>query len=296
MVTNFGAMGDADIGGNFVWNGGDVMFDGTFIMGTDETNLALDVFDTHDRCCIMPDGFLTLKDTFECTQDGGPLGQVARGAYLHDNGLDLRVEEVTYAIGDIVGDNFASNFVLKEFTVENIGAATITDIQLGEYADWDVGDAYTNNVAANAAKNIFYHYDPADANFIFGMIRLPNDDPAYGYFGVDNPTYIYPVVGWVDDSLDNCMDRAGVDLNAAAQPEDMSGLLTMENGLSLDPDATHTEYVCIFGLDLNNWASAAEFSDLVHRFAGFGDPIVRGDVNDDGAITGMPVQFTDFSI
>ncbi len=200
----------------------DYLYDGFLVLGNSATNLTYSTFGGAGSAGLPtvtnPYGFLYAASpttTYDSTTYANFRYASGQG-YNRDSTIQFRSDY--YAPKSPATCNFyALVFTLKKGP--NGPAGTISNLTVGYYADWDIpADTGSDNRAgANAAKSMLFQsgtdfVTPFDNEIRYGALAGVRDDgdPVVGGFVVSNPIYIYPEVGWENDSLWNKMEALTV--------------------------------------------------------------------------------------
>ncbi|MCI0531417.1 MAG: T9SS type A sorting domain-containing protein, partial [candidate division Zixibacteria bacterium] len=235
LVTNFAAMGDDAGVQNFVYNGVNQLFDGSTILGSTDSTLAMDVF-AHSLSGIAPDSVLTLTDfTGDSTYTGT--------AYLATVGSQVRVVQTTRSYNDPE----RAGFIIYRLDITNVTDTLIPNLAVGLFLDWDIGDFNNNQGGMDTTYKVFYIYDPSDPAFRCGIMSLPFTSPVYGFQAIDNPIYVYPTSDVDDGDVWNWMS-SGNFVPTVVNDTDLSMMLTLSYA-DLDSGETRVEEFAFFGYD-----------------------------------------------
>ena len=200
----------------------DYLYDGFLILGNSATNLTYSTFGGAGSAGLPtvsnPYGFLyaaSAGTTYDSTTYANFRYATGQG-YNRDSTIQFRSDY--YAPKNPATCNFyALVFTLKKGP--NGPAGTISNLTVGYYADWDIpaDTGSDNRGGAIAAKAALFQsgsdfVTPFDNEIRYGALAGVRDDgdPVVGGFVVDNPIYIYPEVGWENDSLWNKMEALTV--------------------------------------------------------------------------------------
>jgi outer membrane protein assembly factor BamB len=240
IVTNYGALGGEDAGGNalpdnFNFNGTNELFDGTIILGNGPANLAMDVF-THDQTSTFPDTDVVVTGLIDST--------VTYAAFIDNANLGVRVVQST----KMYQDTNKAGFVLYRLEITNTSDSLIPNFAVGAFFDWDVGASANNLGGMDTAYKVFYEYDATNPELRFGIMSVPFNSGLKGYELLDNNVYVYPAADLVDDSAWAIMSRGDFNSTGAGSPDDHSMLITFSLA-NLDSGATRVEEFALFGYD-----------------------------------------------
>ncbi len=192
----------------------DYLYDGFLILGNSATNLTYSTFGGAGSAGLPtvsnPYGFLYAASatTYDSTTYANFRYASGQG-YNRDSTIQFRSDY--YAPKNPTTCNFyVLVYTLKKGPKNPAGS--ISNLAVGYYADWDIpSDSGSDNRGGfTAAKQMIFQqgYDitpPTDNEVRFGALggRVSGGDAIIGGFVVDNLTYIYPEVGWENDSLWN---------------------------------------------------------------------------------------------
>ncbi|MCC6962585.1 MAG: hypothetical protein IT585_04970 [candidate division Zixibacteria bacterium] len=228
------------------------MYDGFLILGNSATNLTHSTFRDIGGTGITepsgsnPFGFLyaaTAAMTGDSTTFANERRATGKG-YNRDSTLQFDVRWFAPKIPD------SCNFFVGVFDIyKGPKAGAVNNLTVAYYADWDVpSDTGSDNYSGvDAAKYMVYQrggYPGGTANNInrYGALGgAIEGGKIVGGFVVDNPTYIYPSVGWENDTLWNRLSILAqdqyqtapgfVDPGAGTGPaEDLSSVLVLARG------------------------------------------------------------------
>jgi hypothetical protein len=240
LVTNFASVGDDAGSVSFAYNGVNQLFDGSIILGSTNTTLAMDVF-AHSLSGIAPDSVLTVTDLTDSVITGT--------AFLATVGSQVRVVQTTRSYNDAE----RAGFMIYRLDITNVTDTLIPNLAVGIFLDLDVGVGgaldYTQNLGGmDTTYKIFYVYYTPAPEFRCGIMRLPFTKPVHGFNVLDNNVYVYPNSDVVDDSVWNIMSAGGFSTTGAGAPDDHSFLLTFSYA-DLDSGETRVEEFAFFGYD-----------------------------------------------
>jgi hypothetical protein len=107
-----------------------------------------------------------------------PMVPLTSGANFDQNGfVTIReVNDIYFSeIGIYSRSRMSDDFVFISYVLHNNGSSVWPDMRLGIFADWDVGDPYSNFGGIDSARGLAYEYDArqsqADLNY-YGVIAL----------------------------------------------------------------------------------------------------------------------------
>jgi hypothetical protein len=287
-ATNFGAVGNDGTGmQNFLWNGLNNLFDGSFIVATDSEHIALDIYNCHYYGWV-PSQHLNVYYNADYNAN------IAYGNFYCDEavtgvpGVPSEYDSV-FIVGIM---DSCVDFSIKIKVYYNPPTSTIPIVQMypALLEDWDVGDAYNNRGGWDQAHNLIYEYDPLDENLVFGIMKAPFDDnPMYNMWIIPNPYYVWPGAGYCGSPgtlgllYDQLISKPGFGYapwpgGPATYPATLDtdfSILVTAPPVDLLPGQKHIEVWIDFGKNLNDGYSWSQWWHKVLRYAGF----YRGDVN-----------------
>ncbi len=189
------------------------LYDGFLILGNSATNLTHSTYrdiggtGITEPSASNPFGFLYAATASMTADSSLPLERRASGkGYNRDSTLQFDVRWFAPKIPD------SCNFFVGVFDIyKGPKPGTVSSLTVAYYADWDVpSDTGSDNYSGvDGAKYMVYQrggYPGGAANNISrfaGMGGGREGGKIVGGFVVDNPTYIYPSVGWENDTLWN---------------------------------------------------------------------------------------------
>ncbi len=226
----------------------DYLYDGFLILGNSAANLTYSTYGGAGSVGLPtvsnPYGFLyaaTATTAYDSTSNATYRFASGQG-YNRDSTIQFRANY--YAPKSPALCNFyVLVFTLKKGPKNPSG--TISNLTVGYYADWDIpaDTGSDNRAAADASRHMLYQVGsdftaPNDNETRFGALGGLRDDGSdsnvVGGMVVQNPTYIYPEVGWENDSLWNRMEGISYnefEISANAYPsgpvEDLSMALVL---------------------------------------------------------------------
>jgi hypothetical protein len=276
-ASNFGAVGN-DVRDNFVWYGISALFDGSFVIATDNpVNMALDAY----NCAHW--GWVPSQH-IDCYYDAEYNANICYGNFYCDElepgipGVPGEADSV-FIVGIM---DECIDFSIKIKVYYNLGPDPITGMYLSLFEDWDVGDAYNNAGNIIPENNIAYMYDPLDPDIVFGMMKAPYyDEPLFNSRIVENYRFVWPNAGFCDDAegwwgLDSLywlMTQPGNFYQTG--PDSDFSILQTAGPIDLPVGEKHIEVWIDFGRNLMDGMSWNQWWHRVLRYAGF----YRGDCN-----------------
>jgi len=303
VKSNYGREGAADDSA-FWWDPyGNALFDGSYILGSHQSNLAFYGGDNDPPGEFSPyegmiyDHYMFPGKVNPQTDEEESLGvNVLSTSYFHNNGLDsLDIELIAVAWDDFEDDTTfgdsagygAGRVVTQVWILRNKGSTPIDDLRAALWLDWNLHpDPYLDHGIAFEEVNWGGVYNSANPDTSFGVMFVPlvGQPQLERYVAVDNGIYVHPHAGWGwdRDSLWNLMDGADWNTWDTIQgPYDMSTLMTTEP-FSLAPSEDKTIIIIKDSPEreapgypwyMKHWSTAL-------KFMGF----YRGDVNNDGRL------------
>jgi len=105
------------------------------------------------------------------------------------NAIGVRIKQTTLTWREHPDNDFA----VFEYKVHNPHPATINNLYVGLYADWDIPDSLPsrNAVGYQQAMKMGYIYNPQETQFGYGGLALISDHPVSGHRAVSNWRYIH---------------------------------------------------------------------------------------------------------
>lgn len=80
------------------------------------------------------------------------------------NPIGVKIDQLAYAWSSAPNEDY----IIYEYIVKNPTGASMNDIYLGVFGDWDIGDASNNKAGFDAGKNLGYVYED---NGVYGGIK-----------------------------------------------------------------------------------------------------------------------------
>jgi len=105
------------------------------------------------------------------------------------NAIGVRITQTTLTWRDHPNDDF----VIFEYQVHNPHPATISNLYVGLYADWDIPDSLPSRNAVGYMEDmkLGYIYNPQEPQFGYGGLALISDHRVSGHRAVSNWRYIH---------------------------------------------------------------------------------------------------------
>lgn len=194
----------------------------------------------------------------------------------------------------------ASDFIVARFKLYAGPkfTSTISNLSVGYYIDWDIPSdtGSENNSVVDASRSAVIQrgaYTAPNVNKWGALAAARGDgNPIIGGFVVDNPTYIYPSVGWHTDSLWKYTQLLlpGEYKASPVTNEDLSSLVLMFRGATLGANDTLEACVILAGEDDATTVSGVQGAlDAAYTFMSqneiCGTPCMCGDADSNGSIT-----------
>jgi hypothetical protein len=282
-VSNFGAVGNGNTGGNFEWYGADPLYDGSIItvlpVEPYEDHMALDLYDC-EHVGFIPDQHMIISDIAGCP--GDPTYEELYGEMAYSL---FYTEEGEWDSLFIIGlrDVECTDFSIKIKIYYNPAGPDIPEMYAGIFEDWDVvGDDWGE---MDTVHNLMYQWDPADPSIVFGIMSVPfYDQFCHTMKFIHNPTEVYPD----GDSSINCGNDPGPaylarlmmqpgyrDMGYWTPDPDDHSVLTVSPPFSLNTGEMHIEIWIDFGRNLGDGMTWEQWYKKILRYVG----MYRGDVN-----------------
>jgi len=191
-ITNEGNIGFLGFSGEssgegYVYNGRNLLFEGGLLVATGPSKVSDSVRGTGDN----QEDDLVLQDgtTLEIISPGDLTDQQGQVSLTDDNApspIGLLILQDSYI--DTAPEN--DDFIIFRYTITNTTDATISDLHVGLFFDWDVDlfDAAQDVARFDEARQ-FGYIEESNGGFRVGT-HLLVDDPL-SYRAIDNPTEIY---------------------------------------------------------------------------------------------------------
>jgi len=167
-VTNIGRIGFADPnnsanGIGFLYqNSGNLLFEGSIITGTSQTQLSNAARSTVSGSTVNynSDFSVAAGGDLQINTPGSLTDQESIGIFEdvnNTNPMNIRITQETYASTDPA----YSDLILFKYTVENLNTTAINNFHFGLFFDWDIdGNNYvTNSTTFDATRNLAYTWD-----------------------------------------------------------------------------------------------------------------------------------------
>ncbi|MBN2290373.1 MAG: T9SS type A sorting domain-containing protein, partial [Candidatus Glassbacteria bacterium] len=105
------------------------------------------------------------------------------------NAIGVRIKQTTLAWSEPPNDDF----VILEYRVLNPHPATLKNLYIGLYADWDIPDSLPsrNAVGYDQTLSLGFIYNPVEPQFGYGGLALVSDHDVSGHRAVRNSRYIH---------------------------------------------------------------------------------------------------------
>jgi len=285
-VTKHGSLGylnQNSQGSGFIYpaSGDNQLYHSTFAL-TNATNYVMDRFypnsgsvpnNTDWLVTTTPDGRCWIDTIAPAYSDQESWALFTDSGYTSPK--PLRVTQHGYAWSAPCYDDF----VIVRNEVTNCSGSAVSDIYAGVIADFDMGDAYTNNAGTDAGRRLAYMWYPSAPNVYVG-IKLLDPYSAANVSALENPVYVYNGATnvWHDTTLHKFLDGT-LSFSSSPYSEDWSVVIS---GGPLALGAGGTEVVAfafVGGSSLANLQenadSAQSIYDQIWAVEEYGSTIVR---------------------
>jgi hypothetical protein len=241
----------------------DYLYDGHLIIGNSANNLSYSVFDANGAPTPSNPYGYTYAATATTTHDSTTFTEYRKASgkgYNRDTTIEF--SEDWYASKHPALGNFYVG-IFKVYKGPKNPSGSISNLSIAYYTDWDVpSDSGSDNTASSDATR--------NAIIQRGAYSAPNDlrygatavwrhtGSIVGGWVLDNPTYIYPEVGYENDSVWNIMQllSAGQYRLWTGQADDLSGAVLAYKGQTLNGAANDTLKFAVFIAGTRNSTSA----------------------------------------
>ncbi len=224
----------------------DYLYEGHLVIGNDVLNLSYSIFGGSGAPSLSNPYGYTYAATATMPIDSTTFGtyRVATGKGVNrDTTIGFDVKWYSSKHPDS-GDFYVGQF--KVYKGAKNPAGTISNVSLAYYTDWDVPDDSSQNDAGfDASRAAVWqkgNWSVADANR-YGATAAYRDDgnDIVGGWVLDNPTYIYPDVGYDNDSLWAIMETLTQGTYRITDSlDDLSGGILIHRDLSINGAANDT--------------------------------------------------------
>ncbi len=195
------ATADVAQGSGFVYpaNGGqNLIFSGTFAVGTD-ANYVADAF-FNDGTAAGNDWAVDEVNNgvlYFNTENGIPqVGHAVFADTNHPSSKNLHVKLESWAFEDSDNDDY----IILNYTLQNFGSQSISNLYTGVFADWDMGSSAQDDEGGVDAVNKVVWQRGNDYNVYVGM-AVGSITQTQNLSVIDNETYIYPSSTLTDNSM-----------------------------------------------------------------------------------------------
>ena len=265
-ITSFGAIGFLDYAGSggtvglgFQYPRGkpSALFHGSLILAAAPDSVSDVAYgnDIHDRY------------DFQSTADGEiQIGKsdwadiVAEAVFTDaaaDHPLGVLVFESVYAWQSEPNDRF----VILEYTVENISGQDLRGLTIGQYLDWDIGEAVSNQVGFIESETLGFMF--ADSGGYYGLAGLLADAPVR-HSAINNPQYVWPPANFTD-AIKFRFASGQLAIQRSDRADDWSHMLTY-GPFDLAPGASvRVAFAVVAGADLAELRQNARLARMAYR-------------------------------
>ena len=174
-MTNNGRIGFNDFptntqGVGFIYPTGGVneLFEGGLIIGTSSTKLVDNVREPNGA---QDNDFLG-RAIYQMVSPGVISNQDGRTSFSDSlapaaNLIGLRVNQYTYAYSAPEHDDY----IIVRYDVKNLTAAPISNIYVGQFFDWDIGNYNANQTSYDASRSLAYAWDNSSTTVPYFGVR-----------------------------------------------------------------------------------------------------------------------------
>lgn len=160
-----------------------------------------------------------------------------------------------------------NKYVMLQYSIKNVGLATLNNLSAGLASDWDIPDFNNNKASTDAARRMGIVWC-TDTNGIWAAIKLLSHNGTFNHYAIDN----YAANGGLDlsdgfsgsekySSLTTARADAGITLNPATGNDVIS--VVSAAGISLAPgDSVEVTFALIAGENLAMIQSSAEAAQI----------------------------------
>ena len=96
--------------------------------------------------------------------------------------LDIKIEQKALAWENSTNDGY----IIYDYRIINTGDSTLNNLNLGLYADWDIGDFQANEAAWDATGNFGYIFNKSDQDLFLGLALITDQEYAHYAMDLDN--------------------------------------------------------------------------------------------------------------
>jgi len=160
------------IGGfSFMGRPGRTLFSGGFVAGTGQSQLALNMPSfSSDQGAIID--FVTVSGFLQYPSNGN-FDQIAECVYdeggtnITNNPIGITVKQTSFSRND-------DDFVILKLAISNPTTTTISNLYVGQFADWDVGNFSANRGAYDRSRDLLFQFEQDGANDpnLYGIAAL----------------------------------------------------------------------------------------------------------------------------
>ncbi|MFC1734286.1 S8 family serine peptidase, partial [candidate division KSB1 bacterium] len=181
-ITSKGKLGFGDIlntkGQGFVYNntGQSILFNGGLLVGVSPFRISDNVYNAFGG---FNDEFIAVERAYEVISPlnsdievTGKFSDASAGV----NNLDIEITHHEYAWNATGKDNF----IIYEYTVHNTGMIQLSNLFVGLFADWDIGNPEMNYGAFDPGNKMGYTFTNNGIS-VYAGIKLLSNDPVYHY-------------------------------------------------------------------------------------------------------------------
>ncbi len=162
-MTNNGRIGFNDYSSNtqgvgFIYPAGgqNVLFEGGLIIGRSASSLVDNVRNTgggQDNDFVARQPYHLQTPGVVANQDGSTV--FSDSSAPGTNRIGLKVEQYSYAYTDPDNDDY----VIVRYDIRNLTAATISNLFVGQFFDWDIANYGTNRTEYDSTRSLAYSWD-----------------------------------------------------------------------------------------------------------------------------------------
>jgi hypothetical protein len=187
-LMNNGRIGFNDYPNNtqgvgFVYQGGNQLFEGGLILGTDATHV-VDV--VRDNSQEEEDDDLTSDSLYTILQPGPIAPQEGYATYTDataDPSVRLGVSITQHSFEFSTKPD--TNYIILRYDITNTSGTTISNLHFGIFTDWDVINYATNLQGYDATRHMGYAWDDSVNNSVYVGVRAL-DSSATSFYGLIN--------------------------------------------------------------------------------------------------------------
>jgi len=180
--TSNGRLGYSDSGrengAGFTYKGAQMLYESALMIGNSATSVSNNVRATNSRS----DEHFVKRVRIE--QLEGTPGVFAARAEFDDSAnpskLNVRVSNNTYV------QAADDKYVISEYEVANQTSASLSNVYIAMFTDWDITDASQNATAYDPASRLAYVYDKKSSNSAYAGVKLLSSSVAPAYYPLSN--------------------------------------------------------------------------------------------------------------